>query len=142
MLRTHPRPNRTPHRQLYCSVEGDKVKTMTLNFSKTASNCRVVQALYPMVTVHFEFRWGQLVRKETDYAPMWQKPGAVLQNLLYDLRDFLPPGPFWDRTRHRLGSVAQSYLIRRDLFRYSDALRRGDTCLCGTTCRYPEAPAS
>lgn len=114
---------------------------MTLDFSKTASDCAVVRALHPMVTQHFDLRWRRLTRKETGYAPMWQKPGAVFQNLLYDLGEFLPAGKYWDRTRRRLGNTQQSYLIRRDLFDYQEALERGNTCLCGTTCRFPEPPA-
>lgn len=134
-----PKPD--SHRQLYCSVTPGIVKSVTLNFSKTAADCRVVQALYPMVNVHFEFGPGQqLIRRETDYAPMWQKPGNVLRKLLLDLQDFLPPGPFWERTRRRLGNHQQAYLIRRALFEYSRALRRGETCLCGINCRYPESP--
>lgn len=115
---------------------------MTLDFSRTASRCAVVRALYPMINEHFDLRWQRLTRRETDYAPMWQKPSAVFQNLIFDLRHFLPEGKYWDRTRLRVGSTQQSYLIRRDLFDYAEALERGDTCLCGTTCRYPTDPAS
>lgn len=117
---------------------------MTLNFNRTASECAEARLLYPTIQAHLEFDYGLLRRRDTGIADPRVRANQVFDDLLRWLLDegFVEETGYWARTARDIRTRHGRYRLRTVLREWSVNERRGKTCLCGTTCRYPEAPAS
>lgn len=116
---------------------------MTLHWSKTAGDCRVAEFLAPTVLRHFEFCeynrfWKVRADSELGFNP--KRPGNELLSFLRELREMVPAGAFWARTRHRLYTRHGAYHIRRAIEDLVIAKGRAMHCACGTSCGYPADP--
>lgn len=114
---------------------------MTINWSKTAADCRLSEYLAPLVANHFTLTQGRWQKIESSqYHWKWERPTSGVTRLLFDLQQFLPKGSFWDRSRYRMGNTGSMNLVKAHLVKYLTYRAEGMSCTCGYTCRYPQAP--
>lgn len=116
---------------------------MTLNWSKTAPDCRVNENLYPLISGLIKINDARLweFTPEGRFRYGKTRPTQVIDDIIWDWSETIPDTGYWGRTRRRLRTRNGVYLTRYSLALHVRALQNGYTCQCRRqVCDYPQSP--